>query len=808
MPEGVKKLREFFGVPKIDDFRSFGDFLKSPAMKWFLILAFAIVATFLMTFTVQRIPQKIEEGAIATRDIKADRNYEIVDEETTNKLKQEASQSIESIYNFDEGITKNVVQRIHSAFDATRRQSQGMVSKDKKHEIPEAKVKEIRESFSKDIGVDVPSEQVTALLKENFSPRVEQTLFSILSNKLSQPIVAEKGTFASERDRGIILRHIHTENGEIVIGKETSIADPNQIPTTDDIRQRISKMVVPREKFHTPEVATALIALAQSLIVPNLSFDMEETNKRREATEAGIQDVIIKIKPGEMIVRNGSRFEARHIKIINGIKKESGQGIYPTEFLGTTIFIILSIVVLFYFAERYIRRFHPSRTDYFLMGILALINLLVMRIGFSLVPVIHDVLFIDIPSSALLYGVPVASGAMLIRMFLHPEDSFFFAVFISLLNSIFSEADLSFVVFCFISNVAGIIAISNADKRSAIMKAGVIAGGVGSLAILGIRLVGMTTAATQLIASDIIWHMLCALCGGIWCAILIMITAPVIESLLGYTSDIKLLELANLNHPLLRELIVRAPGTYHHSHLVGILAEAAAEAIGANPLLVRVGAYYHDIGKIRKPLYFVENAKDGEDRHAKLSPHMSALIVSSHVKEGIELGEDAGLPKSIINMIPQHHGTRKISFFFEKAKAQAQTEDAPIDESDFIYPGPKPQTREAAILMLADVVEASVRSLKEKGTVRIQQTVQRVINDCFADEQLNECELTLHDLNEIAKSFIHILLGLYHQRIEYPKETRPTSEVSVVDEETFIEDQPPKPAPKAASTARTRQKGS
>jgi hypothetical protein len=514
------------------------------------------------------------------------------------------------------------------------------------------------------------------------------------------------------------------------------------------------------------------------------------------------------VKAGEMIVRNGSRFEPRHIKILNGIKKESGQGIYPTEFLGTTIFIFLSLIVLFYFAERYIRRFHPSRTDYFLMGILALINLLVMRIGFSLVPVIHDVLFIEIPSSALLYGVPVASGAMLLRMFLHPEDSFVFVFFMSLLSSIFSEADLSFVVFCFLSNVAGIIAISNADKRSAIMKAGVITGGIGSIAILGIKLLGMTTTASQLVASDMIWHMVCAFCGGIWCAILIMITAPVIESLLGYTSDIKLLELANLNHPLLRELIIRAPGTYHHSHLVGILAEAAAESIGANPLLVRVGAYYHDIGKIRKPLYFVENAKEGEDRHIKLSPHMSALIVSSHVKEGIELGEDAGLPKSIINMIPQHHGTRQISFFFEKAKAQAQTEDAPIDESDFIYPGPKPQTREAAILMLADVVEAAVRSLKEKGTARIQQTVQRAINDCFADEQLNECELTLRDLNEIAKAFIHILLGLYHQRIEYPREARPTSEVSVVEEETLIEDQPPKPAPKTASSTRTRQKGS
>lgn len=794
MPERVKKLRDFFGVPKPSDFRSLEAFRNSPVTTWLLLFVFAMAATFIMTFSLQRVPKTMEEGMIATRDIKADRNYEIVDEETTNKLKEEAARAIPTVYNYNVGSAKTVIQRVHDAFEAVRSQAQSFITKASKKkqrpaaEILESNANELNDVFSNAIGIDVSPGNFHALLKENFGIRTEQEISFTLNAKLTQPIIAEKGILAAEGERGIILRHIRHEGEEIKVVEEAAVSDPSQILTTADVRDRIAKMTIPHERFKTPQAPSAIIALAQALVEPNISFDYEETDSRRKEAELSVQDVIIKVKTGEMIVRNGSRFEERHIKILSGIRKENSRGAYPLEFLGTMLFIILSLIIMFYFAERYIRRFHPSRKDYLLMGTVALINIAVMRIGFSIVPVIHDVLLVEVPLSALLYAVPVATGAMLLRMYLHAEDAFIFAVFSGLATSLFAETDLAFVIYSFIPGIVGITAIAHTDRRSAIIKAGAITGGVGAIAILGIKLIGMAAVATQLNLTDIFWHMICAFCGGLWCAILILIISPLIESLLGYTSDIKLLELANLNHPLLRELIVRAPGTYHHSHLVGILAEAAAESIGANPLLVRVGAYYHDVGKIRKPLYFVENTKEGEDRHAKLSPHMSALIVSSHVKEGMEMGTEAGLPKSIVDMIPQHHGTRPIGFFYEKAKAQ-KAENVTIDEADFHYPGPKPQTREAAILMLADVAEAAVRSLKEKGTARIQQTVQRVINDCFADEQLNECELTLYDLNEIAKAFAHILFGIYHQRIEYPKDAR-SSDVSVVDKESFVEHQP------------------
>ncbi|HEY0094357.1 MAG TPA: HDIG domain-containing protein, partial [Archangium sp.] len=242
-----------------------------------------------------------------------------------------------------------------------------------------------------------------------------------------------------------------------------------------------------------------------------------------------------------------------------------------------------------------------------------------------------------------------------------------------------------------------------------------------------------------------------------------------IESVFGYASDLKLLELANLNHPALKELIVQAPGTYHHSIIIGTLVENAAEAIGANPLLARSCAYYHDIGKGRNPLYFGENQK-GENKHDSLAPAMSAVIIKRHVTEGLEMARQYRLPKLVADAIPQHHGTRLVGYFFHKAvKEQEGKEGAPpIDESIYRYPGPKPQFREAALVMIADAVEASTRALPEPTTSRLQAQVQKMINLIFSEGQLDECDLTLRDLNLIAQSFLHTLEGIYHARPEYP----------------------------------------
>jgi putative nucleotidyltransferase with HDIG domain len=239
------------------------------------------------------------------------------------------------------------------------------------------------------------------------------------------------------------------------------------------------------------------------------------------------------------------------------------------------------------------------------------------------------------------------------------------------------------------------------------------------------------------------------------------------EMLFGITTNITLLELSDLNNPILKDLILKAPGTYHHSLIVGNLAEAACDAISANSLLARVGAYYHDIGKIEKAEYFSENEIEAKSRHEALTPTMSALIIINHVKDGIEVARKHNLPASILDFITQHHGTGLIYFFYQRA-LEKNGDESFLKEEDFRYPGPKPQTKEAAVVLLADAVEASSRTLSDPTPARIQALTQRIINNKFIDGQLDECDLSLKDLNKIAMSFARILTGIFHSRVEYP----------------------------------------
>ncbi|MEJ5301444.1 MAG: HDIG domain-containing metalloprotein [Thermodesulforhabdaceae bacterium] len=266
---------------------------------------------------------------------------------------------------------------------------------------------------------------------------------------------------------------------------------------------------------------------------------------------------------------------------------------------------------------------------------------------------------------------------------------------------------------------------------------------------------------------------------------------PLVEYLLGYTTDMRLMELASMDHPLLRELMIQAPGTYHHSMIVGTMAEAAARSIGAKGLLAKVAAYYHDIGKIKKPLYFIENQFGCENRHEKLAPSMSSLILISHVKDGVELAKQYKIGRPIIDIIQQHHGTSLISYFYNKAlelrskikQHKKGVELPPVNIEDYRYPGPKPQTKEAGLVMLADMAEAACRSLPNPTPARIQGMVSKIINQAFTDGQLDDCELTLRDLHQIAKHFYQILAAIHHKRIEYPQQQATEARKGAKDEQ-------------------------
>jgi len=774
-------------------------FAGSKGAVWIAVVLLAFAVAFLSTMSFQQIPPNLREGAIAARNIKADRNYEIVDEEATDKFRRDAKAAVLSVYDLDEMVLTGVLSRVQEAFSAARTMLGNLEEPrgGRSGALPDDARREIESVFAEKLGVTPTPSMWKTLWSEGMSRKVETLLEDLLRKAMEGPVVAERASLDAEKEKGVVVRRVGGKEG-YEQEDDVVIADVSSLASTEEARNSIKNAPVAAAGFRGPDAAASITALAKLLVEPNCAFNCAETERRRAEAADGVKSVIIKINAGEMIIREGSPFDARHLKTLRGIQKEKLRAMSSMEFLGTFMLVLLFMILPFTLVSRYFRRVSLAREDYYIMALVGLAVLVIMRISLMLAPAVRESLFVSASASSLAYAIPVAGGAMLLRMFLGAEVTVVFAVVMSILAGFFVEADAGFVAYCLVANFAAIAAIANVDRRAMIIRAGLMTGVAGAVAIVGIRLVAMTSATESVAMADILWSAFFAFLGGIGAAIFTMIAAPIVESTSSFTSDIKLLELANLNHPLLRELIVRAPGTYHHSHMAGILGEAAAEAIGAKALLVRVGAYYHDIGKIKKPLYFIENVKSGENRHERLSPHMSALIIAAHVKDGIEMAERAGVPKLIVDMIPQHHGTRLISFFYEKAKEMEDKEVNKADQKDFMYPGPKPQTREAAILMLADATEAAVRAIKEKSTTRVQQTVQRVITDIFMEKQLDECDLTLKDLNEIARAFMRTLLGIYHSRIEYPKDAeneKDKAEVSIVDESSTSVDLSGEPTP-------------
>lgn len=370
----------------------------------------------------------------------------------------------------------------------------------------------------------------------------------------------------------------------------------------------------------------------------------------------------------------------------------------------------------------------------------------------------------SISASSMSFGIPLAASTMTICLFMGLEMAVSIATVIAVSTAVIFQNSFEIFVYYLLSCIMGAYWMQECKERKVFIKAGI------KLGFLNVILATSTNIYMgNYSVTEFFWDWAFAFSGGVGSGIITAGLAPLLEIAFGYTTYITLHELANLEQPILRRLMMEAPGTYHHSVVVGSMVEAAASEIGANPLLAKVCGYYHDIGKLKQPLYFVENQSDGKNRHDKLAPSMSSLILISHVKNGVEIAKKYKLGQVITDTIQQHHGTSLIRFFYEKAK-QLKGEDA-VKIEDFRYPGPRPQTREAGLVMLADVVEAASRTLENPTPSRIQGHVHKLINAIFSDSQLDNCELTLRDLHNIAKSFNKILNGIHHHRIEYPEKS-------------------------------------
>ncbi len=437
-----------------------------------------------------------------------------------------------------------------------------------------------------------------------------------------------------------------------------------------------------------------------------------------------------------------------------------GQAIPVESIAGSFLISALLLLILY---KDFIRYKPQIKHDYkllILIGILLSGNLIIGRAFFYVLQGFSKFLGTFDPY-LIIYAVPLAVGSMLAALLIDIHTAIVFTVITSLLAGLWLNDPL-YSIFIFASGLTSAFGVIRCKKRSAIWRAGFYVSLVSVSTALVISLFREQLFTTNsLIAAGF------ALSNGIIVATLVSALLPLFEYIFKLTTDISLLELLDLNQPLMRELLVEAPGTYHHSIIVGSLAEAAAEAVGVNPLLARVSAYYHDIGKIKMPDYFVENQVVSVSKHEKLTPRMSSLILLSHVKEGVELAKKHKLPQVVIDIIQQHHGTSVQTFFYQKAKEQHDSLTLIIEE-DFRYPGPKPQNRVAALVLMADAVEAASRVLSDTSPSRVSLMVDKIINHCFIDGQLDNCELTFKDIREIKTHFVYLLSSMYHKRISYP----------------------------------------
>jgi putative nucleotidyltransferase with HDIG domain len=468
--------------------------------------------------------------------------------------------------------------------------------------------------------------------------------------------------------------------------------------------------------------------------------------------------VTFKVNKGELIVESGHRVTERAARILEEIGRHEGIGNRLQAYGGLAALVL----IIFYLFYRDIRRYRPALIAD-TRKILLLALLLFLTIGVSqgakqVFSLLADKLQLDIMTIG--FALPVASGAMLVCLLLDFHLALGFSFVVSILLGISFQGDPFIPVYYFLGSIVAALSVIQCKKRTAVLKAGALTMLVNLLVIMGIDFYQgelMTRGWYDFTAGFL---------GAVGVTMIVSVTLPFFETVFDIATDIKLLELLDPNQPLLKELVYKSPGTYHHSILIGNLAEAAAEAIGENPILARVGAYYHDIGKIHKPEYFIENQRAAENKHDRLMPSMSSLIIASHVKEGVEVAREHKLPSTVINIIQQHHGTSLITYFYQKAR-ELQPFVA-IAEEDYRYAGPRPRTKVAAIVMLADSVEAASRTLDDPTPQRIQALTNNVITRIFLDDQLSLCDLTLKDLRDISRSFNLILSGIFHHRIDYP----------------------------------------
>jgi len=719
--------------------------------------------------------QTYKEGDIARESIIAPADIFFTDDRATASSREDARSLVKPIFRFESNNADQAVQQFLSSWEKLQRHG-SETSANAKPTNSDAKT----ETHWTGAG---GSEVGKVLAARNFS----RNEIDAVSGALRE---ADEGYIYDDSERQ------YFQNSVFIFDK----SKPGQQSTVTMPESNWTSLSTARTKFRTrlgtikslsPKEVDAFYTAGEILVEPSVSYDSVATETAKRAAAENVQAETISLKRGEKVVDAGQVIKADTLSKIAAVNSYSSTTRQGNRFLG----LLALITALYWIGWKFIeqrgmlpRLALSAEKTFALFGFVAVAQTFLMAVAFRLADftAAQNVKGPFNDPTIWSFAIPFAAGSLLMTLLADRPTAFFTGLFCALLAGFMAPRGLEFAVYAAIASSVAVYGIGRYRSRQTVTIAGSLVGIVSCFAALAV------IAYTQqpFIINTILMTIACGLAGGVITAAMTAVILPVCESVFGILTDVKLLELSNADLPILSQLALRAPGTNQHSHAVGHLAEEACRVVGGNGLLARIGALYHDIGKTAAPEHFVENQM-GKNPHDRLKPVQSAKIIISHVTYGAKLARELGLPQRIIDFIPQHHGTRTLHFFLKKAQEEARDESE-VSENDFRYPGPKPQFKEAAIMMIADSCEAGARSLAEPTPDNIRFIVTKIIDAILADDQLGECDLTLRELTQIRESMIKSLVAIYHSRIDYPGYTPPTSSERVLIPSDTLEERGPK----------------
>jgi cyclic-di-AMP phosphodiesterase PgpH len=651
-----------------------------------------------------------------------------VDDEATEKKKEEAKAEVANVYTTKEGAVDNSISLLRSLIES--------VNEVKKESSAQAgEEDDLKPSQNTDINDQLK------LLKAKLPKDKNNNITNSLSDDVLKILLV-----ASEDDLSRLETIVSTQMKIIM---ENGVKEEELNEAKLNLEQRITNY------SFEGDLSTAAVKLGKVALEPTLYYDAQKTDELKKLAEANVQKV--EIIEGGVIVEDGELITSKKYSILKSLGMvENTFSFRP--YIGLAIFVLVVISSLYYFFYTLEVTEERKQNYLILTSIVFVISLLIMKIvGLIEQLEINDIAFI----------FPAAFTGMILRILLNERIAMMMVFILSACSSIvfhqqFSGSiDIEIAIYTLFSGVSGILFLVSRNQRSNILRAGIYVALVNILILGFLILLSGTTYSN----SEYVYYLVFALVSGISSSILTIGFLPFFEAGFGILSSMRLVELSSPTQPLLKKLLTDAPGTYHHSVMVANLAESACESIGANGLLARVGCYYHDVGKSKRPHFFIENQLNMENPHDRVSPETSRDVIISHASDGADMLRKHKLPKEIVDIAEQHHGTTLLKFFYYKAQEQGKD----VKEEDYRYPGPKPQTREAAIISIADSVEAAVRSKKSPTQGEIQQLVHSIVQDRLQDGQFNECDISLKQLETVKKSLCETLNGIFHPRIEYPE---------------------------------------